>query len=269
LNAARRMRDAAGLARVSRLDFPKANLRDVTAAQLEQIWDDGDIHATWERDHTAITAHMVAKSFYDGINPGDRQAVYKMVRMFKPQTMLEIGTHIGASTMYIALALKANGDNAALTSVDILDVNASDGPWREAGLAQAPRDNMAALDCGDDVTFIAQRSDAFLRDAVSQDQKFDLIFLDGGHEAHTVYCELSMALGILSGGGTIIMHDYYPRAQALFPNGSIIPGPVSAVDRILRENPGLFDVVPLGDLPWDTKDGVTATSLAVLSKVKI
>lgn len=268
INAARRVRDASGLARVPRLDFARADLRAISADDLAAIWSDSDIEASWQSDHSAITDYMVAKSFYDGINPGDRQAVYKMVRAFGPKSMLEVGTHIGASTMYVARALKANGDAAALTTVDIVDVNAIDGPWVQAGLAQKPQDNLDALECGDDVAFVSQRSQVFLKQAQREGRKFDLIFLDGGHEASTVYQELSLALPLLNAGGTIIMHDYYPYGRALFPNGSVIPGPVSAVDRVLKENPDLLHVLPLGDLPWETKEGVNATSLAVLSKVK-
>ena len=34
-----------------------------------------------------------------GVNPGDRRAIYSLIHYLKPISVLEIGTHIGASTV--------------------------------------------------------------------------------------------------------------------------------------------------------------------------
>ena len=46
------------------------------------------------------------KTKWGGVNPGDRQAVYYLIMALKPQNVLEVGTHIGASMPHIARALK-------------------------------------------------------------------------------------------------------------------------------------------------------------------
>jgi hypothetical protein len=76
---------------------------------------------------------------------------------------------------------------------------------------------------------------------------------------------VAAALPLLNEGGLILLHDYYPGAEALYPDQATIAGPFHAMERIRRECPAIA-VLPLGELPWPTKQGVTATSLAVVAK---
>ena len=97
------------------------------------------------------------------------------------------------------------------------------------------------------------------------DKKYDFIFLDGDHTAQAVYKEVSAALSILESGGVILLHDYYPDARPLFPDGNIIGGPFKALERICKETPEI-KVIPLGNLPWPTKQDTHTTSLALVVK---
>lgn len=53
-------------------------------------------------------------------------------------------------------------------------------------------------------------SDAFFQ---SNTEKFDLIFIDGNHNATQVVYDVSNALDALNEGGTIVMHDCNPRVE--------------------------------------------------------
>ena len=77
-------------------------------------------------------------------------------------------------------------------------------------------------------------------------ERFDLIFLDGDHSANTVYQEVVAGLRLLNPDGVILRDDYYPDAQLMYPDGTIIVGPCHALDRIGRENSSLTDSVPAG-----------------------
>lgn len=46
------------------------------------------------------------------------------------------------------------------------------------------------------------------------DSKFDIIFIDGLHEADQVYRDIENSFDILLPGGTIVMHDCLPRNEA-------------------------------------------------------
>ena len=179
--------------------------------------------------------------------------------------MLEIGTHIGASTLHIAAALSAAaGEGCApgkLVSVDINDVNSTKTrPWLKYGSAMSPAEMMREMKFDSFVNFITRDSYDFL---VSCEDRFDFIFLDGDHAAGTVYQEVPAALKLLKPGGIILLHDYFPGLDPLWSNGSLIPGPFLAIERLRSEGARLH-VLPLGELPWQTKLGSHVTSLALL-----
>jgi hypothetical protein len=69
----------------------------------------------------------------------------------------------------------------------------------------------------------------------------------------------------LNDGGVILLHDYYPKGRALFPDGNVISGPYRALERVIKENPKI-EVKPLGALPWETKLGSHMTSLALVTR---
>lgn len=256
------MRDRARLLATPRQNFYPESLRsDITAEKLAALFDDAERAESWALALEKITNVYGKTAVMGGVNPGDRRALYYLAHALKPQNLLEVGTHIGASTVFLAEALKTISPQARMTTVDILDVNDPTGPWYQHGLMMAPRDYLEKLSSKDRVTFHARPSAEFLR---GTKDKFDFIFLDGDHGSRTVYEEVSLALKILNPGGVILLHDYYPHAKALFNDGNIIAGPFMALDRIMRENKGI-NVIPLGDLPWRTKNGLNTTSLALVT----
>jgi predicted O-methyltransferase YrrM len=186
-----------------------------------------------------------------GVNPGDRRLLYQLTRWLKPRTVLEIGTHVGASTMHIAAAKPHS-----ITTVDIMDVNAPDSYWHKAGLPMSPRDALR----GARVNFIRDDSISFLDRTTD---KFDLIFLDGAHSYEKMLAEIPRALKCLAKDGLILLHDYFPDGNPLWKEEPVTPGPFEAV-RELQRHGADFKVTPFGELPWPTKRGGNLTSLAAL-----
>ncbi len=200
-----------------------------------------------------------------GVNPGDRRAIYYLIHYLKPASVLEIGTHIGASTLHIAAALStiagSDGVPGRLTSVDINDVNnTEDRLWLKYGSAMSPAEMMREMGFDMFVDFITRNSHNFLTSCQVQ---FDFIFLDGDHAASTVYQEVPAVLKLLKPGGVILLHDYFPGLKPLWSNGSLIPGPFLATERLCSEGARVH-VLPLGELPWPTKLSSCVTSLALL-----
>jgi len=194
------------------------------------------------------------------VNLGDRRAIYYLTRALKTQTVLEIGTHLGASTTMFGLALKNSGIRSPkVVTVDIQDVNGTAGAWGRLGSKHSPLSATRALGC-DFVEFVISPSVAFLNKC---SMRFDLIFLDGGHEASTVYQEVPAALKLLNPGGLILLHDIYPDQRPLWSDGLVVPGPWLAIERFKKEG-AKVTVKPLGALPWPTKLNSNVTSLACL-----
>ena len=194
----------------------------------------------------------------EGVNPGDRRAIAALVTHLQPQNVLEIGTHIGSSTLTLAATLAST--NARITTVDIADVNDPVArEWEKYGAPRSPAEIVRGLA---PVTFVVDDSLSYLARAGEQ---YDFIFLDGSHLAATVYRELPLALQRLAPGGVVLLHDYFPQGRPLWGNGEVIVGPYLAVRRLLKEG-WPIKVVPLGNLPWRTKPqlGSNTTSLALV-----
>jgi predicted O-methyltransferase YrrM len=201
-----------------------------------------------------------------GMNPGDRRALYSLIRHLRPARVLEIGTQAGASTVHLAAGLAdAHGGapDPRLLTVDIKDVNHPEtAAWRAFRLPQSPRDALRRLGYGELVEFRVARSLEVLRESGSE---YDLIFLDGDHRLKTVLSEIPAAFERLQPGGFILLHDYFPGQQPLWPDGKVIEGPERAVERLRRAG-WPIEARPLGELPWPTKLGTSRTSLAVLGR---
>ena len=193
------------------------------------------------------------------VSPGDRKALYRVVRNFRPRRVLEFGTYIGMSTYYLAKALEANG-GGEITTVDVLDVNSEAGAWRNMGLRKPPSRIVESLGLGDMVTFVVAPAAKFLD---TDTGLYDLIFLDGDHSATAVYGEVIKSLGMLNPRGLILLHDFHLDAIAPGETIWMIPGPYLAFNRLHNENPNI-DVRPFSLLLKTTLPGTNNTSLAAL-----
>lgn len=236
-----------------------------TASWLTETFADGRINADWDEDGRQI-AGLDLPEMTGGANPGDCRALYHLVRRLKPQRILEIGTHLGCSTVTQAMAVarnRADGIAATLDTVDIRDVNdPQTRPWLKFKSPHSPRENIATLGCEEFVRFEVGRSLEVLADS---HRRYGMIFLDGDHSAKVVYQEIPLALQRLEPPGLIMLHDYFPDQRPLWPGQKPIIGPNLGVGRIVSEGASLH-AVPLGDLPWPTKLGTQTTSLAVLTR---
>jgi predicted O-methyltransferase YrrM len=189
------------------------------------------------------------------VNCGDQRLIYSLTRSIGPRHVLEIGTNVGGSAVMFAVAL---GHGGRLITVDIVDVNGPEGPAMKLG-CETPAELIGRLKYNN-VNFVKSRSTDFMR---ACSERFDLIFLDGAHEAEVVYQEIPLALALLRPSGFILLHDFFPNLKPLWSDGKVIPGPWLAIERLKREGASLR-VEPFGTLPWETKLESNMTSLALL-----
>src|SRR6476646_1353494 len=61
-----------------------------------------------------------------GVNCGDRRALFYVVKALRPASILEIGSHVGASTVHIGAAM---APGSKLVTLDIQDVNEGAGAY--------------------------------------------------------------------------------------------------------------------------------------------
>jgi predicted O-methyltransferase YrrM len=90
------------------------NLYDAKEVSLEHIFKNEDILKSLKKWEEKLNT-LGIPDFTGGVNPGDRKALFFLIRYFQPKNVLEIGTHIGASTVNIAAALNYNHMQVKLT----------------------------------------------------------------------------------------------------------------------------------------------------------
>lgn len=191
---------------------------------------------------------QISDGLTGGVNVGDRRALFYLARGFRPARVLEIGTHVGASTVHLAAALIAASPLACLISVDVEDVAGPQAVWRRAGLAKSPRQMIDALNGKLDTRFVTDDSRVFLRTPTRDSISSSSAII----RRKPFTRRLIGALDVIAENGLVVLHDYFPDGRALWPDGVVIPGPFAAVEK-LRSTGFAIKAVPLGSLPWLTK----------------
>lgn len=236
------------------------NLRKLSNDELSDFFTLSRLNEEWGKVNQAVNKLRLPE-FTFGVNPGDQRALFYLAKAVNAGSILEIGTHIGCSTVHLALGLSQSPKK--LVTVDIKDVNDPvKEPWKEHNSLTSPEKLLESIDCKDVVEFVTEDSVSFLSGSI---EKFDFIFLDGDHSPEKVYQEIPRALKLLNPDGLILLHDYFPDNKPLWPDGSVVTGPYLAVERLMKENSSVH-ILPLGDMPWLTKLGSRKTSLALLIK---
>ncbi|MBN2711256.1 MAG: class I SAM-dependent methyltransferase [Planctomycetes bacterium] len=245
-----------------------ANLRSMDENSIKAMFSDQQLNEEWENTQPVLDETCpIADGTTGGVNPGDRRGLWYIARHVGAASILEIGTHVGASTCHLAMALKQNrcDGEKILVTLDIEDVNDEfDGYWKRYGLPMKPKDIIAGIGCETLVEFVKENSLAFLENC---ERKFDLIFLDGNHDAYHVYQEIPKALDRLNQNGTLVMHDYFDADRIIWPDGNVEPGTFIALKRLRREGVKI-EAKPVNEFPWETKKGSRETTLAFLSKIE-
>lgn len=250
---------------LKKLDCDTQNLICYEKINIENIMNNKEILNSWKDWETKLASFKIS-DVKAGVNVGDQKAIFFLIRYFKSTSVLEIGTHVGASTINIASAINYNKKdlkkNSMFKSVDIRDVNSiSKKPWLNFGMSKSPIEMVKELDDHKFVDFITNNSIDYFE---KTSDTFDFIFLDGGHLPETVYQEIPKALSKLNKDGVILLHDYFPNGKPIWSNNYVLDGPFLATERLKKETD--ITILPLGRLPWKTKLDSNKTSLALCLK---
>lgn len=129
--------------------------------------------------------------------------LYSLVRLIKPKSILETGTHYGVSSAYMGQGLLDNGSPALLTTLEINPVFFTEAAklHDELGLAHWVRCLLLSSD------------------AHTPAEGIDLLFLDS--EPHLRFNEFLRYWKYVQNGGFILVHDLHPH---LGHTGQIVNG---------------------------------------------
>jgi len=139
-------------------------------------------------------AQLYARRLHTGVLPGEGWLLYALVRVLRPTAVVEIGTAIGSSALWLAQALADNG-HGRLHSID---VNAC-APAR----ARVERAGLAAR-----VTFHTMSSHGAQAAALARRvAPVGLLFVDGAHDCASVVQDIERWAAAVPPGGIVAFHD--------------------------------------------------------------
>jgi len=113
---------------------------------------------------------------------------------------LEIGSHLGASALYIASGLRRRGGH--LYCVDTWQNDAMPDPVTDT--FDAFQSNIAPV--AEHITVIRKRSETLT--AADIETPLDLVFIDGDHDYAAVRRDFLLSESLLGRGGAIAFHDF-------------------------------------------------------------
>jgi len=142
----------------------------------------------------------------------------------KDFTYLEIGSWEGNSALYI---LK-NFDTKKVICVDIWDMYNDEYQKEHLERYKNFRHNLSEFE--QDFSFFKNTSDMFFK---NNKENFDLIYIDGSHEAPQVYKDLCNSWNNLNLNGIIICDDYFYGDLYSNKNKDI---PAISINKFLNEN---------------------------------
>ena len=149
----------------------------------------------------------------------EAQALYSIIRNNKYEDIIDVGTGPGFSAMYFAQALKDEGIESKVQTIDTgPNISMTTGVLKEFSLEGY-------------VNFIVGSSTDVLPSF--KPESYDFVLIDGEHSYEQTKIDFENSYKLLRPGGCIAFHDVYPR-----PENS--PGSRNVVEEFAKE---LGDVV--------------------------
>lgn len=150
-----------GLDWIERIEAERKRLLSLT-----EPLNDGSLGQAGLHDHEASIrdACLVSKPFKPAL------MLFLLTRVIKPRNVIELGTNVGISSAYIGAALKINGQNGRITTLDA-------SPYRQR-LAKELHGNLGI----DNVSYVNGLFTDTLGPALEELGSVDLAFIDGHHQ---------------------------------------------------------------------------------------
>jgi predicted O-methyltransferase YrrM len=209
-------------------------------------------------------------SFPASISPEAGLMLHALVRNIRPRRVVEVGSFLGVSTIWMASALEAAagdpGQAPAAEGEPSGVIHAFDdfgpmakGPWREVELAtsrlpiireslrRAGLEHRVVLHPGDSSVEIVKAREQIRAGVASPGPAHtggvDLALIDGNHTTPGVLEDLWAIEPVLNTGGYILLHDTFPEQCGDHE------GPRHVIDHIRTVAQGLYEVCELYTAP--------------------
>ncbi len=154
---------------------------------------------------TVEEINLLVKDFFDKemappnpdyehrVDPDSEKQIYSMIRKFKPETLLEIGSSHGGSTSVIMAAIQKNGNAKGFTSSELLD-----------DLRTEAEINVLRACGGESPVFIGDITKNLHR----VPEQLDFLMVDNDHDLATTVWIFEHILPRVKKGSLIVFHDW-------------------------------------------------------------
>jgi predicted O-methyltransferase YrrM len=145
----------------------------------------------------------------------------RLIELRRPARILEIGTGRGLGCLGMAESARIHSVAARIVTLDLLDADTPQRwPIEVAGKREVLRASRREvwgrhIDPAliDRVQEIAGPTTRTLPRLAAGGHKFDLIFIDAGHDLYSVVHDLAYSVRLLAPGGAILMDDFAPMEE--------------------------------------------------------
>jgi predicted O-methyltransferase YrrM len=142
----------------------------------------------------------------------------RLVETRHPRRVLEIGTGRGLGSMMLASAAKTHGSPIEIVTVDLYGPDVVQNWAIEVGgkqeLAKTSRTDVWGKHLPEELTSKIRQETGYTSNVLPRlhkaGERFDLVFIDAGHDLASVVHDLTYATMMLSPGGAILMDDFSP-----------------------------------------------------------
>lgn len=121
------------------------------------------------------------------------QLLFRMVRFFQPQTIIELGTSLGITTIYLA---KANPESSIITM---------EGAQAIAGVAKENFNQLAVKN----IKQVPGNFDETLPPLLDKMEKVDFVFIDGNHRQEPTVQYFSWLLPKITNNSVLVFDDIH------------------------------------------------------------
>lgn len=141
----------------------------------------------------------------------------RLIELRRPERVLEIGTGRGLGSFAISAAAETYGAPCEIETCDLIPPNVA----QEWALEIEGKQEVRRVSCSEiweshlpqlrqRIRSVTGRTTDTLPALVARQQKYDLIFIDAGHDLFSVAHDLAYSTMLLAPGGAILMDDYAP-----------------------------------------------------------
>jgi|ERR1017187_2851205 predicted O-methyltransferase YrrM len=176
------------------------------------------------------------------VSPFELEVISKLVKVAAPETIFEIGTFDGRTTLNLAAQ---SGHNTRVYTLDLpaesLDHTKLSLEYHDRKYVQKPQSGIRFHG-----TDVERKIVQFYGDSASFDYgpflgKVDFIFIDGSHSYEYVLSDSLWAMKMIRKAGIIAWHDYVSAGHCCWP------GLVKALDELHGGNPAFRQMKHIAD----------------------